>query len=527
MGIYYNPGNQGFESALHSKIYVDKSELILYTNSVIETEQRYICASRPRRFGKSITAEMLVAYYNKGSDSKKIFQNLKVSHHEEYEKYINQYEVIYMDINSFRNQSQSAMEAVENMHKWVIEELLEVYGEVLDGENSMLQTVLYKINKKTGAKFIIIIDEWDAIFREDKMDEQAQRAYITLLRGLFKDAPSKRFLSLAYMTGILPIKKYGTESALNNFDEFTMTGADIFAEYIGFTEQEVRELCCQYDMDFEEIKKWYDGYLVGKDLHVYNPKSVVDSLRRKRIANYWTNTENYEALKNYINMNFDGLKNEIVQMLAGNRCKVNANKFQNDFVSFRSKDDILTLLIHLGYLSYDMERQEVTIPNEEIREVFMDAMEDTGWDTVIQSIIASDELLKATWRGDEDEVARGIDFVHTENTSLLTYNDENSLSCVISLAYYNAVKEYQIIREMPAGKGYADLVFLPRKNSDRPAMIVELKWNDTVSGAIEQIKGKEYIKALKTYHGTLLLVGINYNKKSKKHECCIERINMP
>lgn len=525
MGIYYNPGNHGFERALNSQIYVDKTGFIEYTNTVLNSEQAYICVSRPRRFGKSMTAEMLAAYYDKGCDSKEIFQNLKISQHKEYEKYLNQYEVIYMDINAFRNQSQNAMEAVENMHKWVIEELQEVYGDVLEKEETKLQTALYKINKKTGAQFVIIIDEWDAIFREDKLDEPAQRAYITLLRGLFKDAPSKRFLSLAYMTGILPIKKYGTESALNNFDEFTMTGADVFAEYIGFTEQEVLSLCKQYNMDFEEIKKWYDGYLVGKDLHIYNPKSVVDSIRRKRIANYWTSTENYEALKNYISMNFDGLKNEIVKMLAGNKCKVNANKFQNDFISFRSKDDILTLLIHLGYLSYDMERQEATIPNEEIKEVFKAAIEDAGWDAVIQSIIASDELLKATWRGDEAVVARGIDFVHTANTSLLAYNDENALSCVISLAYYNAVNEYQIIREMPAGKGYADLVFLPRKNSDKPAMIIELKWNSSVADAIEQIKEKEYIKA--SYHGTVLNVGINYNKNTKKHECCIEKINMP
>lgn len=527
MGIYYNPGKHGFERALNSKIYVDKTGLIRYTNSVLDSEQAYICISRPRRFGKSMTAEMLAAYYDKGCNSKEMFQNLKISQCEDYEKYLNRYDVIYMDISAFRNQSQTAMEAVENMHKWVIEELQEIYGDVLEGEDRKLQTALYKINKKTGAQFVIIIDEWDTLFREDKMDEQAQKAYITLLRGLFKDAPSKRFLSLAYITGILPIKKYGTESALNNFDEFTMTGADVFAEYIGFTEQEVIDLCMKYNMDFEKIKKWYDGYLVGKNLHIYNPKSVVDSIRRKRISNYWTSTENYEALKNYISMNFDGLKNAIVEMLAGNRCRVNASKFQNDFISFKSKDDILTLLIHLGYLSYDMERQEVTIPNEEIKEVFISAVEDAEWDDVVQAITASEELLKATWRMDESAVAKGLDFVHTVNTSLLSYNNENALSCVISLAYYNAVNEYRIIREMPAGKGYADLVFLPKKISDKPAMIIELKWNSSVKSAIEQIKEKEYINALQTYHGTVLLVGINYNKNKKKHECCIEKINMP
>jgi len=522
MGIYLNPGNEGFQRAVQSKIYVDKTRLLEYINSVLDTEQAYMCVSRPRRFGKSITAEMLVAYYDKSCNSKKMFQNLKIAQNPEFEKYLNQYDVIHLDINSFRNQAASAKEAVLQIHRNVIEELKEIYTDCICHSDQNLPAVMAKINKVYHTKFIVIIDEWDALFRENREDEDAQRDYITLLRGLFKDAPSKRFIKLAYVTGILPIKKYGTESALNNFDEFTMIESDVLTEYAGFTESEVKNLYQQYQMDFEEAKRWYDGYCMSNGEHIYNPKSVVDSIRRKRIGNYWTNTETYESLRNYISMNYDGLKDDVIQMLAGGSCKINPYKFQNDMISFKSRDDILTLLIHLGYLTYDRIRQEVYIPNEEVRGEFKNAVEETGWDYAIQAIRDSDALLKATWQRDERAVAEGIDKVHMSNTAILTYNNENSLSCVISLAYYNAVNYYTLIREMPTGKGFADIVFLPRKNSDKPALVVELKWNQSADGAINQIKKREYIQALKEYHGNLLLVGVSYNTNTKEHECKIE-----
>lgn len=531
MGIYLNPGNEGFKSALRSQIYVDKTGLLEYTNSVLDSEQRYICISRPRRFGKSMAAEMLVAYYGKDCDSKELFHNLKVSESEDFEKHRNQYDVIHADMNTFRHKRDrktgeeiSAKQAVPFFHLAIIDELRRKFPESVAEDDIDLPTVLANINNDTGRKFIVVIDEWDTIFREDKLDEEAQRDYIILLRGLFKDAPSKKFIKLAYLTGILPIKKYGTESALNNFDEFTMINSDVLTEYVGFTEKEVQELYREYGMDFEQAKEWYDGYELEKGVHIYNPKSVVDSVRRKRIGNYWTSTETYESLKNYISMNFDGLKDDIIQMLAGGLCKVNPNKFQNDMTSFKSKDDILTLLIHLGYLAYDNKTQSVCIPNEEVKSEFINAIEEAGWDYVVKAVAKSDALLRATWLGDEETVARGIEAVHMANTSILKYHDENSLSCVIALAYYNAARDYVMIREMPTGKGYADIVFLPRKGSDKPAMIVELKWNQSAEGAIKQIKNKQYIHELEGYRGEILLVGINYDKESKKHHCCIERV---
>ena len=299
MGIYVNPGNAGFQRAVDSKIYVDKSGMLEYFNEVLGTEQNCICISCPRRFGKSITAGMLTAYYDRSCDSHALFQNLKVAQTEDYERYLNRYDVIHLDITSFRRPGETSEGILHRINSDVIAELQELYPESFSKETTYLPDVLAEVHNKTGAQFVIIIDEWDALFREDKYDTKVQIEYVELLRGLFKSALSKKFVKLAYLTGILPIKKYGTESALNNVDEFTMVNADYFAEYTGFTEQEVKELCDAYHMDFSELKRWYDGYLLDTDLHVYNPKSVVDAIRRKRVPNYWTKTEHYESLKTY------------------------------------------------------------------------------------------------------------------------------------------------------------------------------------------------------------------------------------
>lgn len=366
MGIYVNPGNESFTSAVNSKIYVDKSGMLEYFNEVLGTEQRWICISRPRRFGKTITAGMLTAYYDKSCDSSILFQNLKIAQVEDYKTFLNKYDVIHLDINSFRRPAEPSDNVLQRLNNVVITELKEIYPNILSEEITYLPDALAEINNQTGAGFVIIIDEWDSLFREDKNDTKIQTEYIEWLRGLFKSEPSKRYLRLAYLTGILPIKKYGTESALNNFDEFTMVNADYFAEYTGFTEQEVKSLCEKYHMDYAELERWYDGYLLDTDLHIYNPKSVVDAIRRKRVANYWTKTESYESLKGYISMNFDGLKYWIMQMLNGAHLKFNIGACASDLTRLQSLDDVLKVLIHMGYLTYDRDRQEIYIPNMEM-----------------------------------------------------------------------------------------------------------------------------------------------------------------
>lgn len=531
MGIYLNPGNMGFKRVLRSQIYVDKTGMLEYLNSVIDTEQCHVCVSRPRRFGKSITAEMMAAYYGRGCDSKEMFQELKIARCPDFVKHLNQYDVIYADMNDFRHKcvipgrgNTDGLESVSLFQKEIIRELREQFPNQVPEEEIGLPSVLARISQSSGTQFVIIIDEWDALFREDKTDTKAQEAYINLLRGLFKNASSRKFIKLAYLTGILPIKKYGTQSALNNFDEFTMVMPEPLEEYVGFTEKEVQALCEAYGLEYKEAKYWYDGYVFGGKTHVYNPKSVVDSIRRKRFASYWTRTETYESLKEYISIDFAGLREDVVHMIAGGTCKVNPDKFQNDMTNFFDKHDVLTLLIHLGYLAYDFEANEVYIPNEEVRGEFRNAVEGAGWDVVKKLIADSEELLQATWRMDGEAAAAGIDKVYMENTSILSYHDENSLSCVISLAYYSAVREYTLIRELPSGKGYADIVFLPRNCSLKPAMVVELKWDDSAEGAVCQIKDKKYGKALKGYRGGILLVGVNYDRKTKKHQCLIEEM---
>ena len=519
MGILLNPDNIDFQEALNSEIYVDKTELMLYTNKVLRTEQKYICVSRPRRFGKSMAANMLTAYYSRGCDSREMLSKYKIAKADSFEKHLNKYNVIHINMVNFLSHGNSMTEVISYLERRLIHELKREYGDVDCFDWNDLISVLEDIFAEKKTPFVFIIDEWDCIFRRHKEDSDSQTIYLDFLRNLLKN---KSYVALAYMTGILPIKKYGEHSAINVFYEYSMTDAKPISEFTGFTEDEVKSLCEKYNKPFEQMKRWYDGYCLD-GISIYNPKSVVESILRNNFGNYWTSTETYEALKVYIEMNFDGLKDTIIELLAGQKAVIDTTTFTNDMVTFNTKDDVLTLLIHLGYLTYNSDTKEVSIPNYEISEQFASTIRVMGWSEVANSIKNSDELLKATLACDEEKVAELIEQSHQDNTSILKYNDENSLSCVLSLAYYSARKSYIIERELPAGKGFADLVFKPRSNNINPAMIVELKYDSSAESAIEQIKEKQYMDCLKNYSGEVLLVGINYDKESKKHSCKIER----
>ena len=532
MGIYLNPKNKLFAVSISSDIYVDKTELIAYTNEFIGKERPLIGSSRPRRFGKTMAAKMLAAYYSKGCDSEKLFSGLKISKCSSFKKYLNKFDVILMDMrwiygNALEEMAQKRTNGiVPYIQEQIIAELREEYPDFVPEDAISLPTVLSNINNRTDKQFVIIIDEWDCIFREDKNNKTLQEEYVNLLRGLFKGVPAEGFTALAYITGILPIKKYGTESALNNFREFTMLDPLGMSEYVGFTEDEVTHLCHEHNMSFSDMKHWYDGYSFEETGHVYCPNSVVEAINNRRFKNYWTKTGTYEILKSYIAMDFKGLKQKIVEMLAGNRCKINTNRFQNDMTTFTDADDVLTLLIHLGYLAYDSEKEEAYIPNSEVRSEMINAVSGDGWDEVYNAIVDSERLLKATWAMDEDKVAQMIHDVHTANSSSLVYNNEVSLSSIIMLAYYSAAKDYTVRRELPTGEGFADMVFIPKRSANVPAMIIELKWDKSAEGAISQIKDKGYVDALREYKGNLLLVGINYDKKTRVHQCKIEKYEM-
>lgn len=327
------------------------------------------------------------------------------------------------------------------------------------------------------------------------------------------------------MTGILPIKKYGTHSALNMFSEYSMANPRQLAEYVGFTEEEVEELCDQYHMNLKELKEWYDGYSFDGVESIYSPRSVIEAVLSGVCDSYWNQTETFEALQVYIDMNYKGLKDDVLSMIAGEKVSVNTGSFTNDMTTFNSKDDVLTLLIHLGYLSYDFVNKYVYIPNGEVRGEYINAISVSDWGTVSEALRDSAKTLKSIWERRPEQVSKGIEQAHFE-TSHLQYNDENALSYTISLALYAARNFYQVYRELPTGKEFADLVFIPRKKfPDKPALIVELKWDKTAKGAIDQIKNKQYFESLKEYQGNLLLVGINYDKNTREHQCEIEEFH--
>ena len=528
MGRFVNPDNSAFQVALNSKIYIAKTGLIEYTNSVLDTSDAYICNSRPRRFGKSYTANMLAAYYSKGCNSEEMFSGLDISRKSDFKTHLNQYDVIHIDIQWFLANCYNSNKIVSFLSDSVISELRDIYPDILPLGELSLPDSLSRIKDKTGQKFIIIIDEWDVLIRDEATNYYIQNEYINFLRGMFKGTEPTKYIQLAYLTGILPIKKEKTQSAVNNLEEFTMLHSYELAPYIGFTENEVKMLCQKYDRDFEKVKKWYDGYLL-ENYEIYNPKAVVSVMLRGKFRSYWSETGSYEVIVPLINMNYDGLKNTIIEMLSGQNVKVNTLTFKNDPANIQSKDDVITYLIHLGYLGYNEKDETAFIPNEEIRHELINAVKSTNWSDLIHFQYESNHLLDATLSMNTQEVAEQIQKIHSEYASSIQYNDENSLSSVLTIAYLSSMQYYfKPIRELPTGKGFADFIYIPKPEyiRDYPALIVELKWNKNAKTALEQIKNKDYPEAIKQYTGNIILVAINYDKKSKNHECIIEKLSV-
>ena len=407
---------------------------------------------------------MLAAYYSCGCDSAELFAGLKIAKEKSFPMHLNQHYVIRIDVQRFIESERELDSFISDIEKSVVSELMKEFSdyEGFDSD-SRLKTAFDQIFIQSGKGFVFIIDEWDCVFRIAKNCKKIQKEYLDFMRRLFKGA------------------------------------------------------------DYAELEKWYDGYRVGK-LHIYNPKSVADALTWDEIQSYWTGTETYEALKVYIDLNFDGLKEAVLTMLGNGRCVIDPSTFQNDMTVFRTKDDVLTLLIHLGYLTYDKKMSEVFIPNREIEQEFMRAVKIGGWDGVIQALDRSRKLLESTWALDGSAVEEEMSAIHNETSSVLKYNHESSLTSAVLMAYYSA-KAYYVnpIMELPSGKGFADVVYLPKRDVNHPALIVELKWDKTASGAIRQIKDKGYASWIEGYTGGILLVGINYDKEEKVHECVIEK----
>ena len=526
MALYLNVGNESFQESLNSLIYVDKSPLIEILNKSIKTKNKYFCLSRPRRFGKSVTAQMICSYYAKGQDCSPLFDDLKIASFDDYKKHLNQYDVISINISDeFSRASHNVKSMTDILTKSIVRELKEEYPNCVISSPEFLDLTLQEVYNYSKVPFVFVIDEWDCIMREKKEDPDSLKQYLEWLKAIFKDKP---YVGLAYMTGILPVKKYGSHSALNMFTEYSMTEPLNLGQYIGFTENEVRDICKQHDVAFNQMQQWYDGYSFKDVPHIYNPNSVVNAATYKKFISYWTKTETFESLQEYIDMNMEGLRDDIVKLIAGEDVIVDVSTFSNDMVTFHSNDDVLTLLIHLGYLAIKGSTNLgviVHIPNEEIKLEFKTCVKNNNRYAGVYDLIKNtDVLLNEIWSLNSEAVAKIFDEAHQDHTSILTYNNENSLANVIAISLFlSTTNTYNVVRELPTGKGYADLVYLPKPGVNKPALLIELKFDKSAQTAITQIKEKNYLQFFKDYKGEVLLVGINYSKGTKTHQCIIER----
>lgn len=521
MGTYLNPGNSGFVEIIKSP-YVDKTGLISLMNSTLGTKRKLVCISRPRRFGKSYAAQMLCAYYDKTCDSHNLFSNFIIANDPSYEENLNKYDVIYLDMTQIM-----AVAGNNNLINFIMRkitgELHQAYPEIeIDTD---FASVLINVTEVTGNKFIMVIDEWDAPIRENP---EIEREYLLFLRMLFKSsAITPKVFAAAYMTGILPIKKDGSQSAISDFEEYTMIKPRQYGEYVGFTEEEIKKLCEENNVSFDAMKQWYDGYFFKGVGSVYNPNSVMKAIQYDDFDSYWTQTSAAESLMKYISRDYNGLTKTIAELIGGVDVEVDTLGFANDLITFRGKDDVLTLLIHLGYLAYNSETKTVRIPNEEIRMEFQRSIRDVDHRATLERLEESEQLFLNTIHMNEEAVGAQIEKVHAEETAPLHYNKEESLRSVIKLAYYSYRDHYLKFEELPGGEGYADIVYLPKHNSEWPALVIELKWNKSAEGAIAQILDRKYPDVLKDYGSDIMLVGINYDKNAapgqRKHTCRIIR----
>jgi len=526
MGIYLNPGNKGFQEILQSE-YVDKTGLIALVNKTIGTIGKLSCISRPRRFGKSYTAKMLCAYYDCSCDSHALFDDKEIAETEGYLAHLNQYHVINLDITSFISEAKRRRISMADVPNAIVDTVhKELKGMGLAAGGSFTEDLIHCV-EETGRKFVFIIDEWDALIREAKNDAEIPSAYLNLLREWFKNGSfTPKVVAAAYMTGILPIKKDGSQSAISDFIEYPILDPGEFAEYTGFTEGEVRRLCEGCGMSFEDAERWYDGYEVPGGGAIYNPYSVMLAMRKKKFGSYWQKTSAAESLMMYINMDFEGLQEMISLLISGEEIEVDTESFENDFETFKSRDDVLTLLIHLGYLTWHEESGTAHIPNEEVRSEFRKILKGRNvnrkW---IELLSRSQKLLEDTIAGNAEAVAKAVGEIRGTQYAPTFYNDEQALRYVIKFAYLAAIDQYLKIEELPSGRGIADVVYLPKRQSLLPALIIELKWNKSSGGAIRQIKERNYPAVLDDYSGEVVVVGINYDVKTKCRSCEIERVS--
>ncbi|MCI5983393.1 MAG: AAA family ATPase [Bacteroidales bacterium] len=523
MARFVNPSNLEFCRALNSSIYVDKSDMVALLNGFYDTENRFLCLSRPRRFGKTMMTNLMVAYYSKGCDSRELFQNLKLGSCPHWDKHLNSANVIFIDLNEVYSAATDRTKVLSLLSNDIISELRAEFPQVDLQHCVSIPDAIAKIYTQTSETFVVIIDEYDVLIRETNVSNQLRNEYIFLLNALFKGSSARRAISLAYLTGILPIIRDRVESKLNNFSEYTMLAPKKFAPYFGFTEQETKDLCLANQMDYARCQHMYDGYAFDNVGHVFNPNSVVRSIFNHDYNSYWTTTSAFDSITFYIDANIFGIQDDIANMLKGREVEVNVRSYTNTIERFTSKDHAFTYLTHLGYLAYNEDTRTCRIPNGEIRAAWFDIMEESNDFTLVKQIIqTSRNLIKATERADADAVAQALNLSHAQISSPLTYNREATMQSAILMAYFYARKDYYIFAELPTGKGFADVVLVPTQYV-RPAIIIELKKDASPEQALDQIKQRDYSQALaRGRNKGLVLVGVSYNSQTKQHQCAIE-----
>ncbi|SHK20079.1 AAA family ATPase [Tepidibacter formicigenes] len=519
MLIYLNTNKplENYKELFNEMFFVDKSEIIGLLNQKIFTKSKYICITRPRRFGKSSVVDMLGAYYSKAVDSRYIFDNLKVSKTKNYKEHINKYNVININFNKLPRTCNGYEDYINMIKDSLVSDIEKFCPKIREGKYFSIPDMIYD----TGEKFIFIFDEWDYIFNNNLFEEH-QNDFLEFLRNLLKDQP---YVALVYMTGVLPIKKYSSGSALNMFDEYTFLKDRIFGEYFGFTEKEVIDLCSKNkEISFKELESWYNGYFTANGIKIYNPRSVVKALQNNYCESYWTNTGKMDEVAEYLKYNTLEIRDDVIEMVSGEEVDITIDEeFRAGQKAPRTKEEIYSAMIVLGFLShYD---GYLRIPNKELMKEFEKALKDESFGYVSEIIENSKKMLKATLNMDTKTVESILHDIHNSEIPILQYNDENSLSCVLTLAYLSARDIYRVEREEKSGKGYADFTFHPRRKNDA-ALIVELKKNETPETAISQIKEKEYVQEfIKEYKNRkILAVAICYDSKSKEHHCKIEEI---
>ncbi|MBR0031097.1 MAG: AAA family ATPase [Treponema sp.] len=526
MGIYLNPGNETFTEITNQEIYVDKTMMLAELNKIMRRGNKYVCISRPRRFGKTVAGNMISSYYSKGCDSRAIFSRLKISGAESFEADLNAFNVIKIDLNSEYRNCRKVETVLHSLTDKIIEEFQEQFPELNINENYSIGEAIMKVYAKKHEQFVILIDEYDVLVRESvsgNVPDALFNEYLGFLNGLFKSDTLRPAIALAYLTGILPIVRDKVQSKLNNFREYTMEDASELNEYVGFTEEEVKSLCGTYGIDFDECRQWYDGYRLGQ-FDIYNPESVVMSILERNFSSYWGRTSTYRVISDRLEQNFEGTRDDVVAMLAGESVEVNVTRYMNTMDSFYTRSDVFTYLIHLGYLAYSRKDQTCRIPNREVRQEWFNAIETESDYKITNKIIQSSKnLLSETLAGNERLVAESLDMSHIHVTSNRSYNNEDALQSAIYLSFIYALNKYYVFKELTTGKGFADVVFVPfKKSPETPALIVELKRNKCADSAINQIKEKKYFSELAPYTGKIIFVGISYDEETKTHACKIE-----